>query len=229
MEKGMKRAPEAPERENEGSGARRPRGRPRSFDRAAALDAAMKVFWEKGFEATSVSDLTQAMGINPPSLYSAFGDKEQLFLEAIRHYREQRFSSCPYTDEATAKGAIGRLLLHLADELAAPGHPKGCLMTLSMATSGCSAELKAALLEERAGSKARLRARIERGMREGDIAHGTDAAALADFYSTIITGMALQARDGASRKSLHATVERAMQVFPEAPKGGRKRRAPQSA
>src|SRR6476661_2036032 len=86
--------------------ARKPRGRPRSFDRDAALAAAMDVFWEKGFEATSITDLTEAMGINPPSLYSAFGDKEKLFLEAIEAYQQRRGDSCPYADQPTARGAV---------------------------------------------------------------------------------------------------------------------------
>src|SRR5688500_13596233 len=77
----------------------RPRGRPRSFDRDTALGQAMEVFWAKGYEGTSISDLTEAMGINPPSLYAAFGDKERLFLEAIDRYQVARGASCPYCDE----------------------------------------------------------------------------------------------------------------------------------
>ena len=214
-----------------GANARRPRRRPRGFDRAAALEAAMNVFWRKGFEATSLQDLTQAMGINPPSLYAAFGDKERLFLEAVVYYQEGRYASCPYIEEKTAKSAVGRLLAHLADELPAPEHP-GCLMVMTMATTGCSPELKAALGERRAVSRSRLKARIDRGMKEGDVPPGTDAGALADFYATIITGMALQARDGATRKALRATVEQAMQVFPQVPAGRaskRARRVPQVA
>jgi AcrR family transcriptional regulator len=219
-----KRATGALECASGGVNARRPRGRPRGFDRAAALEAAMNVFWRKGFEATSVLDLTQAMGINPPSLYAAFGDKERLFLEAVVYYQEGRYASCPYVEEATAKGAVGRLLAHLADELPAPEHP-GCLMVMTMATAGCSPELKAALSERRAFSRTRLEERIDRGIEEGDVPAGTDAASLADFFATIITGMALQARDGATRRALRATVERAMQLFPDPPAARGKKRA----
>lgn len=218
-----KRASGAMECAGEGTDGKRPRGRPRAFDRAAALRAAMEVFWRRGFEATSLNDLTRAMGINPPSLYAAFGDKERLFLEALEHYQETRYASCPYVDEPTAKGAVRRLLEHLADELPSPEHP-GCLMVMTMTTTGCSPELKAALGERRAVSRDRFKARIERGIEEGDVPAGTDAGSLADFFGTIITGMALQARDGASRKALRATVERAMQVFPDPPARARRAR-----
>src|SRR5689334_20346799 len=97
---------------------RKPRGRPRSFDREAALGKAMDVFWAKGYEGTSISDLTNAMGINPPSLYAAFGDKEHLFLEAIERYQRARGASCPYCDEPTARAAIEKLLNYMAEDLA---------------------------------------------------------------------------------------------------------------
>src|SRR5688500_20409695 len=87
---------------------RKPRGRPRSFDREAALDAAMEVFWRKGYEASSISDLTDAMGINPPSLYAAFGDKERLFMAAIERYSAERGESRPYACAPTARGATRR-------------------------------------------------------------------------------------------------------------------------
>jgi AcrR family transcriptional regulator len=192
----------------------KPRGRPRSFDRDAALAAAMEVFWQKGFEATSISDLTEAMGINPPSLYSAFGDKEHLFLEAIESYQQNRGSSCPYTDEPTARGAIERLLTYMAHDL----------------TANTSAALQKVLTQKRLEARDHMRLRIKRGIEEGDVPAGTDVNALSDFYLTIITGMSLQARDGATRKSLIATVEQAMQIFPAVPKAAaRKRREPAAA
>ena len=191
----------------------------------------MTVFWRKGFEATSLADLTAAMGINPPSLYAAFGDKERLFLEAAQHYEESRFALCPYTEEPTARAAVERLLMHLAEELPSPEHP-GCLMVMTMAIGGCSQELKEALAQLRAEVRGRFRARIERGVREGDVPAGTDAGALTDFYGAVFSGMALLARGGATRKALRATALQALQLFPEPPKGrGRKqgRREPQAA
>ena len=210
--------------------ARKPRGRPRSFDREAALQQAMEVFWNKGYEGTSISDLTEAMGINPPSLYAAFGDKERLFLEAVERYQASRGASCPYCEEPTARGAIEKLLTYMARELTTGSHPRGCMMMMAATTSSsASRELQAALARSRAESRERMRARIEHGIREGDVPAGTDAAALADFYSTIVTGMSMQARDGATRKSLGGTVERAMAIFPAVPKRAARRKAAQAA
>jgi AcrR family transcriptional regulator len=195
--------------------ARKPRGRPRSFDRDAALAAAMEVFWRKGFEATSISDLTEAMGINPPSLYSAFGDKEKLFLEAIESYSARRGDSCPYADQPTARGAIQTLLTYVAQDLTESSHPRGCLMMMAATTAAnTSPALQKVLSQKRLAAREHLRQRIKRGIEEGDVPAGTDAAALADFYSALLAGMSLQARDGASRKSLLATVEQSMALFP---------------
>jgi AcrR family transcriptional regulator len=194
---------------------KRARGRPRSFDREQALERAMEVFWGKGFEGASLSDLTDAMGINPPSLYAAFGDKEQLFIEAMERYQRRAGESCPYCDEPTARAAIEKLLLYMAHELTSAEHPRGCLMALAAATSNsASSRLKEALAAKRMASRARLKQRIERGMKEGDVPAGTDAGALADFFSTIMSGMSMQAKDGVARKSLLATVKSAMAIFP---------------
>jgi AcrR family transcriptional regulator len=210
---------------------RKPRGRPRSFDRDSALAQAMDVFWTKGYEGTSISDLTEAMGINPPSLYAAFGDKERLFIEAIERYQAARGASCPYCEEPTARSAMQKLLDYMAEDLSSADHPRGCMMMIAAATStSASTELQSMLARRRAEARTRMKERIERGIKEGDVPRGTDAGALADFYSTIVTGMSLQARDGASRKSLLATVERAMSLFPEAPAAAKAaRRATQAA
>ena len=210
---------------------RKPRGRPRSFDRDAALERAMEVFWTKGYEAASISDLTSAMEINPPSLYAAFGDKERLFLEAVERYQAARGASCPYCEEPTARGAVEKLLVFMAEELTCGTHPKGCMMMMAATTaSSASKELQAALARSRAESRSRLRDRIVRGMQEGDVPAGTDADSLADFYSALMAGMSMQGRDGATRRSLLATVERAMALFPPvhvtpAKAGGQARRA----
>ena len=206
---------------------RKPRGRPRAFDREAALEQAMEVFWSKGYEAASISDLTGAMGVSPPSLYAAFGDKERLFLEAVERYQRTRGESCPYCDEPTARGAIEKLLTYMAEELTTGSHPRGCMMMMAAATSAnASRGLQARLARDRAESHARMRARIERGIADGDVPPGTDAGALADFFAALITGMSMQARDGVSRASLLETVRRAMTLFPEAARASlRKRRS----
>ena len=206
----MKKVPPVP------APVRRPRGRPRSFDREQALDQAMEVFWEKGFEAASLADLTRAMKINAPSLYAAFGDKERLFLEAVERYTSRRGESCDYCHEATAKEAVETLLTYMAEELSSSSHPRGCLMMMAATTTaGASPQLQAALAKLRSLSRAKLKERIARGVAAGELPADTEATALANFYGTIITGMSVMARDGASRKALLATVEAAMRGWPE--------------
>jgi AcrR family transcriptional regulator len=224
----MKKDSQASQPDAEAAVPRKPRGRPRSFDREAALDAAMGVFWEKGFEATSITDLTAAMGINPPSLYAAFGDKEKLFLESVERYAASQGDPCPEVD--TARESIEGYLTYKADLLGGAGHPKGCMFMVALFTAAnTSPALQKFLQDKRMESRERMRLRIKQGIEDGDVPPGTDAAALADFYSVIMTGMSQQARDGASRKALRATVERAMMVFPPVVKGARKRRENQAA
>jgi AcrR family transcriptional regulator len=197
--------------------AKRPRGRPRSFDRDTALERAMEVFWKHGFEGASLHQLTEAMGINPPSLYAAFGDKEHLFLEAVERYQSRHGMACSYADEATARGSVERLLSYTATELSRPCNPRGCLMVMAATTSSTSSStLQSALAQCREASRAGLKARIDQGAKDGELPPGTDTAGLADFYSAVIAGMSLQARDGATRKSLKATVATAMRAWPEA-------------
>ena len=223
----MKKKPAA---ELAAAAPRKPRGRPRSFDREAALDAALEVFWAKGYESASISDLTSAMGINPPSLYAAFGDKDQLFLAAVERYQARAGESCPYCDEPTARAAIERLLIYMVTQLTQSGHPRGCLMTMAASTSGSASEaLQKALADKRANARERMRQRIKEGIKAGDVPGDADAASLADFYSTLMAGMSQQARDGATRKSLLATVERAMLLFPEAPRAAARRASREAA
>jgi TetR/AcrR family transcriptional regulator, copper-responsive repressor len=193
----------------------KPRGRPRSFDRDQALERAMHVFWRQGYEATSVSDLTGAMGINPPSLYAAFGDKERLYLEALGRYQQRRVEAMAqwFEEEPTAKAAVRRLLTEAASELARAGAPRGSMLVLS-AIQCSAASLQAKVAERRAGVRAILKARIDRGRRDGELSRGTDTDALVDFYSAVFQGMSLQARAGVPRKRLLATAETAMRAWP---------------
>jgi len=197
--------------------ARKPRGRPLSFDRDAALETAMHVFWERGYEAASISDLTSAMGITPPSLYTAFGDKEQLFLEAIERYAlgYGSISARALKEEPTARGAIERWLLEAANELTQPCHPKGCMVV--MAATNCSAaaeRVQDALLLRRTEAIANVGRRIQGGIDDGELPPDTDAQDLANFYATIYQGMSMQAKDGATHESLMATVRTAMRSWP---------------
>jgi len=196
---------------------RKPRGRPLSFDRDAALETAMHVFWERGYEAASIADLTSAMGITPPSLYTAFGDKEQLFLEAIERYALGYGSAGAraLNEEPTARGAIERWLLEAANELTQPCHPKGCMVV--MAATNCSAaaeRVQDALLLRRTEAIANVGRRIQGGIDSGELPPDTDAKDLANFYATIYQGMSMQAKDGATHESLLATVRTAMRSWP---------------
>jgi AcrR family transcriptional regulator len=204
----------------------KPRGRPLSFDRDTALDKAMHVFWEHGYEAASISDLTAAMGITPPSLYTAFGDKAHLFMEAIERYGNGPggFGQRALDEEPTARGAVQRLLEEAAAELTQDCHPLGCMMV--MATTNCSVaaeHIQKALVKRRALGVAAMQARIQRGVEDGELPAGTDAGALASFYATVYQGMSMQAKDGASRESLLGSVEMAMRSWPVAQPPVRKR------
>jgi len=197
--------------------AHRPRGRPLSFDRDVALEKAMHVFWERGYEAASISDLTAAMGITPPSLYTAFGDKEKLFFEAIERYAlgPGGISRRALDEEPTAHAAIKRWLEDAADELTQPCHPAGCMVV--MATTNCSVaaeRVQASLAKRRAEGEARVHRRIQQGIDSGELPHGTDALALANFYVTVYQGMSMQAKDGASRETLLASATMAMRSWP---------------
>lgn len=204
----------------------KPRGRPLSFDREAALEKAMHVFWERGYEAASIADLTSAMGITPPSLYTAFGDKERLFLEALECYGKgpNSYSRRALDEEPTARGAIQRLLGEAARELTQPCHPLGCMMV--MATTNCSVaaeHVQEALARRRALGVALLQTRIQRDIDSGELPAQTDAQSLATFYATVYQGMSMQAKDGASEASLLMTVDAAMRAWPAA------KRRPKSA
>ncbi|MEK7951282.1 TetR/AcrR family transcriptional regulator [Luteolibacter soli] len=192
------------------------RGRPRSFDRTAALDAATRVFWQKGYTAASMNDLCEAMGIGSPSLYAAFGSKEQLYAEALRHYGER---GAPQLFEAlesapTAKLGIEAFLRFAARVLACPDNPAGCMVVLSSVASEGVTSLAEMVVQARKTSLKLLEARLQRGIKEGDLPKGTNVKALARFYVTVHQGMSIQARDGTSTKDLDAIATTAMQAWP---------------
>ncbi len=197
------------------SGAARTRGRPRSFDRATALEAALLAFWEHGYEATSVSDLTRVMDIGAPSLYAAFGDKRSLFEEVVQEYgaRYGSFGDRALAEEPTARAGIERMLREAAAEYTAPGRPHGCLVI--HAAANCStAEVEESLRERRNANIAAIERRIGADVAEGVLPPDTDAAALARYTGAMIQGMSQQARDGASRSELEALAEIALAVWP---------------
>ncbi len=173
----------------------------------------MLLFWHKGFDATSISDLTEAMGINSPSLYAAFGSKEALYIEALEHYRATY--DPPGWERLNAAGpvrdALAGYLAHVASRLAAPdGGPTGCMVSLASVCPEQHPALHARMRAERAVSLDRLTARIAAAVATGELAPGTDAAALARFVQTVLIGLSTMARDGASAAELEAVVEVAM-------------------
>lgn len=193
----------------------RSRGRPREFDREAALETAMRLFWLKGFEATSISELTEAMGIGSPSLYAAFGSKEALYLEALRHYRKtfDPPSWDKLESEGPAREAIETYLMHLAAGLTTSSdeRPSGCMVTLSSVSRADHLELHELMRSERAVNLDRLKARLNRAVTDGDIPASADIHALARFVQTVQFGMSILARDGASRAELESVAQLAMQ------------------
>ncbi|WP_194294005.1 TetR/AcrR family transcriptional regulator [Streptomyces sp. RB17] len=194
----------------------RTRGRPRSFDRATALEKALMAFWEHGYEATSVADLTRIMGIGAPSLYAAFGDKRTLFEEVVRLYTDTygAFGERALAEEPTARAAVERTLREAAAEYTDPAHPYGCLV-VHAATNCTSPEVERLLRERRNAGIAALESRIRADVAAGRLPAGTGAAALARHAGAMIQGMSQQARDGASRGELEALAEIALSIWPQ--------------
>ena len=195
--------------------APRPRGRPRSFDRETALEKALLAFWQHGYEATSVSDLTRVMDIGTPSLYAAFGDKRSLFEEVVREYGAKygSFGDRAFAEEPTARAAVERTLREAAVEYTDPAHPYGCLV-VHAATNCTTPEVEESLRERRNATIAAFERRIRADVAAGLLPAGTDAAALARHTGAMIQGMSQQARDGASREELEALAEIAMSIWP---------------
>ncbi|MCZ7648064.1 MAG: TetR/AcrR family transcriptional regulator [Planctomycetota bacterium] len=199
-------------------------GRPRAFDAERALDRALDVFWRKGFEGASLPDLTRAMGINRPSLYAAFGNKEELFRKVLERYVD---GPAHYVREAyaapTAREVAQRLLFGAAELLTAPGRPRGCLVVQGALACGQEADgVRKELEARRAQSELELRRRFERARVERDLPAGADPARLSQYVWTVIWGMAVKAAGGGTRDELRAVAEVALQAFPAAARASRR-------
>ncbi|KQU17595.1 TetR family transcriptional regulator [Methylobacterium sp. Leaf94] len=192
----------------------RGRGRPRAFDRKAALAQAMRLFWCKGYEATSITELTEAMGIGSPSLYAAFGSKEALYAEALSHY-VNTYEALVWGRFRTARTAREAVEAFLKDSAAAltgsvTDIPRGCMVTLSSVGNEGHAELGDLVRSARAGTLESLQACLERAMGAGELPASTNVRALSRFVQTVQNGMSILARDGASREELDAVADIAM-------------------
>jgi AcrR family transcriptional regulator len=192
------------------------RGRPREFDVDQALDRALEVFWSRGYEGASVEQLTEAMGINRPSLYAAFGTKEELFRRALDRYAE---GPAAYVrdalDEPTARAAVERLLRGGVELVTDPAKPAGCFVVQGALACGQAAEsVKQALIAKRVAVQAAVRKRLERAAQEGDLPAGADCDDLARYVVTVLHGLAVQAASGAKREELLRVVETALRAWP---------------
>jgi AcrR family transcriptional regulator len=205
--------------EKKSSGAKKEQGvmgRPREFDTDAALEKAMRLFWAKGYEGTSVGDLTGTLGISRPSLYAAFGDKQSLFRAAL-----ERYAGGPAGYVATALGqptareVAEQLLRGAADLQAGSRNPGGCLTVNGAIACGSEAEpVRQALNEHREATVALLRRRFEQATAQHDLPKACDPAALARFLAAVVYGMAVLASGGASRKELEQVIRTAMEAWP---------------
>lgn len=193
------------------------KGRPREFDTDEALDKALHVFWRQGYEGASLSDLTEAMGISRPSLYAAFGNKEDLFRRALDRYAESGPGACQREAmaEPTARAVVERLLYGTAKGLTDPKNPRGCLAVQGALSCGEAAEsIKNELCSRRAAGEAALGERFQRAKTEGDLKSDADPQALARFVTTVQQGMSVQAAGGASREDLMTVAEMALKAWP---------------
>jgi AcrR family transcriptional regulator len=192
------------------------RGRPREFNVDEALAEALRVFWTKGYEGASMSDLTEAMGITRPSLYAAFGNKEALFKKALDLYERDKLAYVGAALEApTARGVAEHLLRGALEMQTTGSDPKGCLGVISSTACGSEAEcIRVEVVARRASSDAALLQRFERAKAEGDFPEHIEPAGLVSYLSAVIQGLCLQAGNGASAESLETLVTTTLGLWP---------------
>ena len=191
-------------------------GRPRGFCVEDALDRAMTVFWRNGYEGASMSELTVAMGINSPSLYACFGNKEGLFRAVLERYDERRKSFMEYVVAASDVGQMAERFLHGVADFAADTsgkNPPGCLLLQSGLSCG-EESIPDELARHRAEKEMMLRGKIEAARKKGELSKDTDPASLARYLITVSNGMCVQAASGTTAKELHAVADLALKAWP---------------
>ena len=191
-------------------------GRPRAFDMEKALQKALEVFWRKGYEGASLPDLCEAMGINKPSLYAAFGNKEQLFLKTIELYENRPCAFFyPALEHATSYEVVKHMLCGAASANADPDNPPGCVIVQgALACSESAAFVKEALIIKRRAGETALCERLQRAKDEGDLPADSDPAALARYIGAVLQGMAIQATSGANCAELKQVAETVLSAWP---------------
>ena len=193
------------------------RGRPRAFDPDAALERAMHVFWAKGYEGASLSDLTRAMRINRPSLYAAFGNKEELFRKVLDRYVDGPLAYFAKALAAPkARDVIEQIFFGAVKMAGDPRNPSGCLMVQgALAVGNAAGSVRKEAAERRAASEVALRRRLQRAKRDGDLPKNADPAELSRYVMTVLQGMAVQGADGANGNHLRRVAQIALRAWPK--------------
>jgi AcrR family transcriptional regulator len=187
-------------------------GRPRGFDAGKALDAAMRVFWEKSYEGATMADLTKAMGINRSSMYAAFGDKQALFDLVMKRYREGPMTYVRKAlEQPTIHGVVTGLLRGTVEFLATPRNPKGCLSIQGALACGSDAEpVKRSMVEWRRSGEAAIKRRLQHAQSDGQLDGKMNPADFARYLSSLMAGLGVQAANGATKFEMTRIVDMAL-------------------
>lgn len=191
-------------------------GRPREFDEAKALRNIRGVFWEKGFDATTMLDLISATGVASASLYSTFGSKTDMFRRAVLEYtaNEGGFAVRALTEEPSARASIERMLTDAVMLFTQLERPRGCMIVASGLRMGVGNDELADWLSEQRRERIRsVRKRLQRAQKEGEINEAVEISSIADFLATVLQGLSIQAEDGLTRQRLQGIVEHAMKYY----------------
>lgn len=193
-----------------------PRGRPREFDPEEALASALRVFWQKGYDGASMSELTEAMGITKPSLYACFGNKEALFRKALDLYEREKLCYVRSAlDAPTARGVAERILRGAVATHCGDTDPQGCLGVISTVTCGAEAEaIRSEVIARRKTSEDAMIARFAKARDEGDLPDHVEPEDLANYLTTVLQGLSVKATSGTDRKALQRIVETALACWP---------------